>query len=460
MNPSPLPQRVRRVAFAAIFVSAVLQGAAIARGADDPLARAADRLERQLAAAGAHERVDRDESFVPLSLDALRQITRRGPDALIEHACNALEQRLFADAADRRLDQHTLLDAALIASGVTNKDDLQRYQDQREALLRKFRSSPPTASPGTIPSPPMASRGTTPSPPTASPGTIPSPPMASVGTHSPAPSLPQPHDEHHRLAVALFDFMHEHVLDGGYRLECTDLRVVLDRGRYNCVSSSVLYKSLGDALGLRIVGLEMPGHALLRLQLDDGRAIDIETTCPQWFHLKDRPEQRRHRLREQLGEVAAGDRSTAREVSPVDLAAMIYYNRGVGLLAERRFAEAAIANAKALHLDPRNEIAQGNLLATLNNWAIAMGESGRFAEAVEVIEAGLAIDPDYKTFAQNYVHVHHQWTERLVAEGRFDEACQRLRRATAVMPDRPYLRQTLGEIERRRAAQQHGYRGT
>ena len=33
---------------------------------------------------------------------------------------------------------------------------------------------------------------------------------------------------------------------------------------------------------------------------------------------------------------------------------MIYYNRGVDLLAEKRFAEAAAANAKALRLDPTN----------------------------------------------------------------------------------------------------------
>ena len=43
----------------------------------------------------------------------------------------------------------------------------------------------------------------------------------------------------------------------------------------------------------------------------------------------------------------------ARQVSPIQLAAMIYYNRGVDLLGEKRFAEAARANAKALRLIPK-----------------------------------------------------------------------------------------------------------
>ena len=67
------------------------------------------------------------------------------------------------------------------------------------------------------------------------------------------------------------------------------------------------------------------------------------------------------------------DRSKAREVSPIQMAAMIYYNRGVDLLAEKRFAEAAAANAKALRLDPANATARGNLLATINNWSIELG---------------------------------------------------------------------------------------
>ena len=175
-------------------------------------------------------------------------------------------------------------------------------------------------------------------------------------------------------------------LYAGYDLAATDLRVVLDEGRFNCVSATVLFNYFGGDLGLKCRGLEMPSHAMSRVLLPDG-AIDVETTCPGWFHLADAPRQQEAAASSTIGAAAWADRSKAREVSPIQLAAIIYYNRGVDLLAEKRFAEAAAANAKSLRLDPNNRTARGNLLATINNWSIHLGDSGalcrggRFAAA-------------------------------------------------------------------------------
>ena len=82
-------------------------------------------------------------------------------------------------------------------------------------------------------------------------------------------------------------------------------------------------------------------------------------------------------------------------MSAIQLAAMIYYNRGVDLLAAQRFAEAADANSNALRLDPQNAVARGNLLATLNNWSIALGNAQQYAAAVGCLRQGLAIDPKF-----------------------------------------------------------------
>ncbi len=146
---------------------------------------------------------------------------------------------------------------------------------------------------------------------------------------------------------AIFEFLHERVLYGGYDLAYTDLRRVLDDGRFNCVSATVLMNYLAGQLGLDCRGLEMPGHAMTRVRLADG-TLDIETTCPHWFRLMDDSRQPSAAVTKTIGAAAAGDRSKAREVSPAQMAAMIYYNRGVDLLNEKRFAEAARANAKAL----------------------------------------------------------------------------------------------------------------
>ena len=100
-----------------------------------------------------------------------------------------------------------------------------------------------------------------------------------------------------------------------------------------------------------------------------------------------------------------------RQVSEVELVATIYYNRGVDLLAEKRFADAAAANAKAVRLDPENATAKGNFLATINNWAIDLGTSGEYEKAAELLRLGLAADPGYEAFRSNYVQLFRQWSE-------------------------------------------------
>lgn len=242
--------------------------------------------------------------------------------------------------------------------------------------------------------------------------------------------------------------MHRRVLTGGYALECTDLRQSLDHGRFNCVSASVLFNCLAERFGLDVVGLEIPGHAMSRLRLG-GQKFDIETTCPRWFQLADDPKKQAELVEKTLGRLPNKDRRQTREVSPIELTAMIYYNRGVDLLGEKQFAEAAAANAKAVRLDPSNATARGNFLATLNNWAIDLGNAQRYAEAAELLRQGLAIEPGYETFSVNYVHLCRQWVDRLCVAGRFDQAIGVLAQAIAEQPRQASFREAQAEVYRR-----------
>jgi tetratricopeptide (TPR) repeat protein len=302
----------------------------------------------------------------------------------------------MADAADGRLDEHSLVAAALIVCGVNDRRELRRYEARFDDLARRL-----------------------------------------------ARSETLDGDDRQR-ARAVFELLHRELLTGGYDLQCTDLRTVFDQHRFNCVSATLLFDALAERFGLDVCGLEVPGHAMSRVFL--GRqTLDVETTCPRWFSLADDPAGQAAHLEATLGRHAGVDRSSAREVSPVELLAMIYYNRGVDFLADQQFAAAAAANAKALRLDPASTTARGNLLATINNWAIALGTAGRHAEAAELLTRGMAIDPEYATFLPNFVHVHHQWVEALLAGGRFQEAVDVLLAAAAGYPAEPYFRR--GPIE-------------
>ena len=310
-----------------------------------------------------------------------------------------LEARLFADAVDGRLHELSPLEAALVASGIDDLDSLRHYQQKAAALVDQLRSS---TAPGGTP---------------------------------------------RQQVEAVFEFLHERVLYGGYDLAYSDLRRVLDDGRFNCVSATVLMNYLAGQLGLDCRGLEMPGHAMTRVRLADG-VLDIETTCPHWFSLRDEARQAAV-VTKTIGAAAGGDRVKAREVSPLQMAAMIYYNRGVDLLNEKRFAEAARANAKAIRLDLHNATARGNLLATINNWAIELGNSQPLRRGGRPAAARAQDGPKFEPFAQNYVHVHRQWVEQLCRESRFEEASKVLARARAELPGRDYLRRAQDEVRER-----------
>lgn len=316
-----------------------------------------------------------------------------------------LEVRLFDDAIDSKWDHHSLILAALIAGGVDDAERLAQAMDRFETLVRKAAASIETGAAAEV------------------------------------------------RARQLFDFMHREVLVNGYELECTDLAATLEHGKFNCVSSTVLFNCLAARFGLDAVGIELPGHAMSRLHLA-GKDVDVETTCPAWFSLQHDPKRRAALIAKTIGvDLQAPGARPGREVSSVELVAMIYYNRGVDLLTVQHFSEAAAANAKALRLDPSSETARGNLLATLNNWAITVGSGREYERAIDLLKQGMSLDPHYETFAANYVHLYYQWSETLCTEREYDEALAVLRQADPAMlgPDR--LAQLRQRVYRRWARQ-------
>ena len=308
-----------------------------------------------------------------------------------------LETRLFADASDGRLDQHTLMEAALVASGVATRAEL-------DALVRRFDERLADWRRGGLDSLPTT-----------------------------------------RRVAMLFELMHADLLGGGYRSDCSDLAELLQAGRFNCVSATVIWQCLAEFFDLDSIALESPGHVHAQI-IVDGRMIELETTCPQWFEILDDPAKQQAAR----GRVGAGAPPSRRALTSVGLLAALYYNRGIELLERRLYAEAVAANAKALRLDPDSTIAHGNLLAVLNNWALDLGSQGDFERATHLLAESRQAAPDHETFAINYVAVHQQWIDRLIAEQRLVEAHGLARRLEVELPQERFFRDIQVDIRNRR----------
>jgi tetratricopeptide (TPR) repeat protein len=182
-------------------------------------------------------------------------------------------------------------------------------------------------------------------------------------------------------ARAILRQLHERVLTGKYDEQATDLRRTLASGDYNCLSALVLYVELCRRADVPLVIRSQPGHVFCELP----GAQRIEPASRTWLDSR-----------------TSTPRTTAsRTITPIQLVGKVYYNRGITQLERREFAAGIESLQHACRLDPLDADARTNLLAGLNNWALALLEQGDTNAASALITRGLAIDPHFAPLVAN-----------------------------------------------------------
>jgi hypothetical protein len=89
-------------------------------------------------------------------------------------------------------------------------------------------------------------------------------------------------------AEFILNYMHKNVLKS-YSLYQTRLDTLLSNGRYNCVSSAVLYVILCKSAGINTSGVMTKDHAFAMVHIN-GQDVDVETTNPYGFDPGNRKE--------------------------------------------------------------------------------------------------------------------------------------------------------------------------
>jgi hypothetical protein len=82
-------------------------------------------------------------------------------------------------------------------------------------------------------------------------------------------------------------FKHRSVNDElkGYSSEQSKLSEIFKNSRFNCISSSLLYMIAARYFGMKVHGVVMPSHAYVRLEMSDGKSVDIQTTSRTGFDM-------------------------------------------------------------------------------------------------------------------------------------------------------------------------------
>jgi tetratricopeptide (TPR) repeat protein len=216
-------------------------------------------------------------------------------------------------------------------------------------------------------------------------------------------------------------------MKGGYDARQTRLSVLLDTGKFNCVSATALYQIVAKRLGLGVQALSIPGpvegHAM-SMFVDGNRRIDVETTNPDGFDFQNKVKT--------SGATVIGvqlDPSTGHEVSDQGLASLIAQNlaSGGGKHADHRAAiQAALVG---LALDPVENAQANNFVAAVNNWAMLLGETKKHEEALAVMQFGLDLLPADDTLTNNADVLWRQFAAFEAQATRTDSAVAVVRRA-------------------------------
>ena len=311
-------------------------------------------------------------------------LSRLESSSAVTLAVSAEEARAFQEAKAGRLDADAFANLALLASGVLGEAERKAYLQRIDALEAKARQA-----------------------------------LAKIT--GPA-----------ERGEALLKWLHANSLGSGYRSAQTELEVLLDTKTFNCVSSAVMYNILALRLGLDARAIEVPDHAFSIVYVGASH-MDVETTNPLGFNP----------AREQIKEfermtgfryIPQSHQAERREIGEAGLAALIYYNRGVGLSAAKRHHDALLMYFRAMSLDPEFASAAKNALASLANWSLELSGEKKWQQALDVAAMGIALAPEDALLTNNRVAVWNRWATSLIEAGKPDEAIAVLKRAAAALP--------------------------
>ncbi|MDR0690419.1 MAG: hypothetical protein LBG08_09195 [Spirochaetaceae bacterium] len=188
----------------------------------------------------------------------------------------------------------------------------------------------------------------------------------------------------------ILGYIHNRVLKN-YSERQTRVDEIFVNGRYNCVSSAVLYVILAASQGIEAGGVMTRDHAFVTLRVGK-ETIDVETTNPYGFD----PGSRRE-FHDDFGRLTGFAYVPARnyrdraDISPLELISLIFSNRIAGLESRGRYGESvplALNRAALLSLrsdpvsspffaDPREDLTD-----RLLNFGVSLVRAGKEEEAL------------------------------------------------------------------------------
>jgi tetratricopeptide (TPR) repeat protein len=273
--------------------------------------------------------------------------------------------------------------------------------------------------------------------------------IAAAETLKNSPELPATGEDR---AEYILGFMHKNIIKS-YSLYQTRIDTMLSSGRYNCVSSAVLYMILCGSLGIHTSGVMTKDHALITVHLGE-LDIDVETTNAYGFDPGNRKE-----FHDQFGKltgfayVPAKNYRDRQSISQVELISLILSNRIADHERQNRFADsvpiaidrAALLAGKALTLGSTTEIPERiftdprkDLMDRLFNFGSTLLKAGKEEEGLRWAAAASPVYPDENRWQEFIMAAVNNQQSKLIRAGKLADARKFIDGQRAVLSEANY----------------------
>lgn len=216
---------------------------------------------------------------------------------------------------------------------------------------------------------------------------------------------------------ALLRWLYSEEILKSYKLKSTLAQDLLDKGDYNCLTSSILYNLLALENGMEAYSVMTKNHSFCVVKTD-GADIDVETTVAYGFNPGTK-EIEEFQNKQRIVYVPKSNYRDRKNVGVNSLIAALYAN-SISLLGAPIGDIAAYK--KGFYLDPNSDFFENNILTTINNSAINLINKGDYQNALILLNQADSFFPNHGTTAQNRIYYYNKMGTAYLQKSDFPSA--------------------------------------
>jgi tetratricopeptide (TPR) repeat protein len=278
-----------------------------------------------------------------------------------KHELNGVEIEFFRKVIQNNMDLESYYDAFLIASGITDTESFLEYKTKLNILRQKAQEDLSQ--------------------------------YVSAGSEV--------------FAEALLKWLYQEQILSKYVIKATLAQDLLDRGQYNCLSSSILYNLLYTEFGFKAKGVLTKDHSFSTIITEDGREIDVETTIAYGYN----PGERQVEQLESIQRIVYVPKSNYRDRTDVSVATLIasLYANSISLLGRsiNDPLEGLAMYKKGYYLAPDFDFFSKNIVASMNNLAVDYIKNGNYENAWSYFNQLEKFAPNNSITTQNKIYYYN-----------------------------------------------------